>query len=518
VSRRGAVLEGFQAPRPLEFEYLQRNAEMLQSEKMQNRQLEHRRAADDANAREAAKKETLEKIKNLDHIGNSTVDIATDNAIASVQSNAERMLGSGASVNEVKAYIQREVPAITNGHTIAKNYSDQMRKGAIEMAKIYGGDPEKLYQMSMQKAVPEWFDADENGTLKYKPMIDPNKNYLAEMEKMENLPNWVPESNDLIEHVSKLPKDELTSNVVVRDKGFAHIDKQTEEVNALYKPIYDKKGQLVGKEVVVDASGAMPEAQFDIFLQNPKAKAQFAREYLPIRRAENEEMKRLGLGELSPEADKLLQRQVAAKLAQSGISGLKSKSEVQDITPKPTNVSVRNYGSGGASGVDIREMYGSIHRRLFNPGEDEMMIRVNEKSIGVPMNELESDQKDAILDAVNKGRTEGTAYNIENIFIAKDGNDIVVVDKSKYVPTESGEINKDAKITTLSKTGTDIKAQTGVKPKQAVVERDKGAKPAAPAKASGTIRFRGPDGKMYEGTQETIDKMNKAKVKYTIIN
>jgi hypothetical protein len=193
--------------------------------------------------RRAAAKKRVDDIANLDHIGNSTVDIATDNAMQEVKNRAYQMADAGFSDSQIQSYLSQSLPPIANGHTVAKNYSDQMRKQAVETAKLYGGDPEKLYQTSMQKAVPDWLESDENGTLSYKKMIDPNKDYISEMTSFKNLPSWVGQSDALISHVSKLPKEETTSNVIKRDKGFAHIDKQTEETNSLFEETYDTKGQ-----------------------------------------------------------------------------------------------------------------------------------------------------------------------------------------------------------------------------------------------------------------------------------
>jgi len=415
MSRRGAVLEGWQPPKPMEFEYAQRQAEMAQDERLFNADQRRRGAAQ----QRTASQEAIDKVKDLDHIGNSTVDIATDNALSSIRQNATKMADAQVPINEINAYIQREVPIVANGHTIAKNYSDQMKLQSIELAKLYGGDPQKLYQQSMQKAVPDWIEADETGNLKYRPMIDPNKNYLAEMESLDNLPSWVPESDALIEFVSKLPKDETTSNVVVRDKGFAHIDKQSEETNTFFEPTYDAKNQLTGKKIKLDENGVLPDRQFKIFMSDPKSKAQFAREYLPIKKAQQEEYDRMGLGPMSKEADLLLQKQVATKIVDGDISGLKSKSKVQDITPKPTVIKNYNGGSGGNKPeVTIRDMYDRIHKRVYNPEEGEPMILANGKSVGVPMNELESDEINAILDEVNKNRAADEKYNSEEVFIA----------------------------------------------------------------------------------------------------
>lgn len=420
----------------------------------QSNQLNYQRERDGLMAKQykaaqdkALSAKAIGDIAKLDHIGNSTVDLTTDNALNGVTLKSLEMQAAGVPYSEIQAYIAQAVPPIVNGHTVAQNYSNQFKKQAIETAKEFGGDQEKLYQIAMEKAVPDWVEAGANGVVKYRSMIDPNKNYMGDMTSDDNLPLWTSKGDDLIKHVSGLPKDLITQNKIVRDKGFAHIDKNTEEVNSLWEGNYDGKN-LIGKKLKVDEKGLIPESSMGLFLSNPKAKKDFAHEYAPIKAAKLKQMKEFGLGDtLSPEVEDYLKRELATKMINSTISsGLKSTNEIQDITPKPAAVTKNSFNIGN-NNVPVRKLYQDAKTAAVTAGEKGFY--------GAPLSEQHPEVKKIARQLAEEalGKTD---LKDNKIYLRWENDQLWVMDASK--PKVDGELPSNAYLAPLPEDVVDLGA------------------------------------------------------------
>jgi len=375
MSRRPAVFQDGSIGKPIgEFIGAASNAINQRREEadIESRDRNARLNYDKDKAEDDARDKTIEGIKGGGHIGIVNPDLHNDNELYKLQQEAYKLAELKVPNAQLQAYIAQRLKPINDGYTALKAFDEQAKLQSKELATAYGGDATKAYEMIMKENQKDVFDFDEAGNIKgYKGIIVPSGDHAASLTSIDKLPEWVGSSDALVKHVSTLPKNSTTQNRIVRDKGFAHIDKNTEETTALFEEDYDAKGNLVGKKVKVDENGAMPPEQFEIFKQDPKAYAQFARLYKPTKEAEMKRFQEFGmLGEegLSPEADDLMQRRLAAKITGSGISGLKSTSEIQDITPKPANVTNINNGKqdNGPMGNDFESISTSDNRNGVN--------------------------------------------------------------------------------------------------------------------------------------------------------
>jgi hypothetical protein len=130
MSRRGAVLEGWQAPRPMTFEGLERTGEIAAQQGMHNASLKQR----DAHNKQAQGQDLLGSLK-AEESGLTVPDNISQSEINRLKEETTKRLAAGESPMSVQMWLQPEVAKLHQAYVYAKNQKDVVDKTLPEIAK-----------------------------------------------------------------------------------------------------------------------------------------------------------------------------------------------------------------------------------------------------------------------------------------------------------------------------------------------------------------------------------------------
>lgn len=469
MSRRGSILQdygGHFQPMPLDSQLAA--ASYYQRDKEMNAQLNERKQQ--RKDKEAA--ELIGDIK-IGHIGDNTIDVMTDKQLQVLQGKLMDMHMKGASTTDLQLYAQRELPKISNGHTIAKNKYDQIKSGLTELGKDYTtGDFAKARELAVKPMLQDVLEFDENGNaIGYKETsIIPEKNYVTPLLEDNNLSQWYRPSGGLEKHIKDLPTTKIGESKKVRNKKGVEIDNSWEGYGSVFsRLVTDENGATVGQEIkyenvplgknqdgTVNNVKVLPQAEFDVLTGTPTAKADFNLKF-------NKAMVDAGVdpSQIDPRAKGVLKRQFAYDwLNQTKIDGSSFIPKQAEKQPLPPRVSVK-INSGKDVEVDINDLYSRIGKKIDD--------NIDKGFDATRFSSLTNDEQ-----AIVKQAVENAGYELDegggNIYLSKDGDNYKVykAQDGKPLPKEGNN-----EIATLSFEGTNTKVQPGVKEKREVVEQGK---------------------------------------------
>jgi hypothetical protein len=472
---------------------------------------------------EAAKLKYLDGFK-VDSTGVNTVDTYNLAELEKMKTQLSDAFKNGATISQVAPYASGRMSNITRGYTIAKNHEANIDKKLQELAKEYpSADLGAAKSHMNNEMLKDIFDYDENGQVKsYKdPSTIPlEKAYGANLENEDNLHLWNKPSGELIKHVEGLPRAAYQENEYVDKKGFKHGYNASGELSGLQEHVRGANNDITGikykTEKVKWGSNeieVMPKEQFDVAISNAskKAKADFYVATNPeIEKASYMKMQAVGQPLTTEEKDVIRRKMALEMFSGGGYDKSTFKKAEKEGVPKPPVTNIHNHMGGNQA--PVREMYTPVYNKVSNP--ETPSITINGKAIGTPLSELDSDEAEAMVNEARKA-TGNNDLTSDKLFLkAENGKLKIYSIEDRPLPTTTAEAKgwqMPNPIVTISPQGVDIKAQPTAKGKNTVIARGE----KEPTK-TGTIRFVGPDGKTYEGTQDTIDKMTKAGVKFTI--
>jgi len=463
MSRRGAILQDYGGrfePQPQDAQlaaasYYQRDKELSAQLGQQKKQNADKEAAN-----------LIGDIK-LDHIGDNTIDLMTDKQLQGLQDKLMDMHLKGASNTDLQLYAQRELPKISNGHTVAKNKYEQIKSGLTELGKDYkSADLTKARELAVRPMIEDVVEFDDKGNaIGYKDAsLIPEKNYLEGLMNDDNIGQWYKPSGVFTEEIKKLPLTPIAGGSVKRDSRGKLVDQTYIGHASIFdQPVVDKEtGKLTGQELkfeevslgknedgTITTVRAMPIEQFNLALPSNESKIEFRLKF-------NDEMRRQGIDpkSLDPRAKDLLQRKYMYDLFKStnihGSSFLQKDIEKQPLPPR-VNVNVGK--GGGDNTAQIRDVYNELQNKQE---EGEKTFGSGYK--GIPLNELSPTAQGIVIEYANKLTNDDLTQS--DIFVKKDSGG-----KFNIVKSPSGEI-----IAPMDFTDINIKAQPGVKEKREVVE------------------------------------------------
>lgn len=480
MSRRGAILQDYGG----RFEPMPQDAQLAaahyyQQDQQFRSQLKERQ-------KEKSDREAADLIKGIgiDHIGDNTIDLLTDKQIQGVQDKLLDMHMKGATTTDLMLYAQRELPKISNGHTIAKNKYNQIKSGVIELGKDYPtGNLEQARSMSTKEMLKDVLNFDENGNATgYKdPSIIPEKNYVTPLVSDENISQWYTPSGALETHIKSLPLTKIGESKKVRDARGREIDNIWEGQGSVFSKLKVDPitGATIGQEIksetipigknpdgTINNAVVLPQDEFNVLTGTPQAKADFS-----IKFSNHLKDLKIDPKSLDPRAKDILQRQFAHDwLSSTGIEGSSFITKQADKQPLPPRVSVKiNNGANSVDAIDVYTPTKVIVDEHFN-NKDNYKPIVTDNGIevygAVPVNSLDDKYQEAIL-AIAKSKDK-EVESIGDIFLKKtDDGGIGVIKKAD-----------NSLITTMTETGANIQANTplGQKAKQEAVNKAKGNK------------------------------------------
>ena len=461
MSRRGSVLEGIEF-KGMDFEsHFEALRMAKQDRQFKEQQQEKKKTNSDTDANKI-----IGDVK-LDHIGDNTIDLMTDKQLQGLQNKLMDMHLNGASNKDIQLYAKRELPKISNGHTVAKNKYEQIKSGLTELGKDYkSADLTKARELAVRPMIEDVVEFDDKGNaIGYKDAsLIPEKNYLEGLMNDDNIGQWYKPSGVFTEEIKKLPLTPIAGGSVKRDARGKLVDQTyTGHASIFDQPVVDKEtGKLTGQELkfeevslgknedgTITTVRAMPIEQFNLALPSNESKIEFRLKF-------NDEMRRQGIDPkgLDPRAKDLLQRKYMYDLFKStnihGSSFLQKDIEKQPLPPR-VNVNVGK--GGGDNAAQIRDVYNELQNKQV---EGEKIFGSGYK--GIPLNELSPTAQGIVIEYANKLTNDDLTQS--DIFVKKDSGG-----KFNIVKSPSGEI-----IAPMDFTDINIKAQPGVKEKREVVE------------------------------------------------
>jgi len=484
LSRRGAILENTHFD-PLTFEYQNRGVEQDLQRQHLAQQLAIHKDAQKAAAKAASQKESNDFISKigLEDVGNNSVDILTHNQLDKVKTELMDMQAKGADIQAIRIAAQNKLPAIVNGHTIAKNKLAEINKGLIEKGKDYPtGDLQRAKEFAVTAMLKDILNLDPKGnTIGYKdPSVVPERNYLSPLTEPENIDVWYPKGEQAwVKNVTDtrglVPIDGKTKTI--NSKGGYEMNQVKGHISIYDKPVLDEDGKVKGIELDTepihlgrDKNGepiiaeAMPKEKFQVWRGSGAAALEWDRKFNTHLQED------LGINpkSLDPQSFDAYQRIYAADVAkQTNLHGSRV-----DVFPEVKANPIKNITNIRlGKDVPVIDSYTAIKNAAvahfdaakFNP----MISQKDGKPIigGVPANSFNQTEKDVIMAEAKSSDSE--IKSIDDVYVKMYGNDVAIVRSADDKP-----------LTILTPIGSNLEANKalGIKSKQkAVKEAEKGA-------------------------------------------
>lgn len=485
MSRRGSVLENFNidAMNP------QTGLEAARAT-VQNRELDMRAQQHKADQKAIAKKDATDFIGGLkiDDIGDNTIDILTHKQLEKLQGDLMDMQAKGADVITIKTEAYRRLPAIANGHTIAKNKYDQIKTGLADLNKDYPtGDLGKARELAMKPMLQDVLNFDDKGQpTGYKdPSLIPERNYLADVDNEQNLGKWYKPSGALNNAIKAYPNPVIGESKKVRDKngkekdvawdghGSMWVTPDTDPETGVTKGLKYKAEKVplgVNPDGTTAYVDAMPKDEFNLLMPTKTAKADFTLMF-------NKHLTDNGIDPqtLDPRAKDVAQREFALQwMKKTNIDGSSFIPKQVAKEPLPPRISVKV--NTGAKEVPVIDVYSTIYQKATEHLDQDKYkpVDINGKSVmGVlQANILDDNEQAVVLEKARKASKGDANIGIEDIYVQKFPDGLWIM---------RAEDNKP--LTKLTPTGTNVSANTplGVKSKQEAVKDAKTKEANTPA-------------------------------------
>jgi len=496
MSRRGAILQDYGGrfePQPQD---AQRDAaQYYQRDKEQANQMQQQKERD----KQKQQGDATDFIGglNVPHVGDNTIDLYNDAQIQKLQGELNGMQAKGASLQDIKLKAMQELPKISQGYTVAKNGYGQITEGLKDLTKDYpSGDMQTARSLAGRELIKDIFEYDENGNIKgYKDpsLIPQGKNYLESLTTSDKLPQWYRKSGAFQSEIKKLPLIPIKGGTTRTDSRGKRIKQTyTGHGSVFDEPILNDKGEQTGWDLKAESvplgrnedgsliiEKVMPKEQFELAMATPSARADFNIDF-------NESLNQQGINpdQIDPRAKDVLQRKFAYDFfSNTGIHG-SSFLPVDEVKEAPIKNITNITNKSGGSTTNINDVYSGIVAATENRNND---INFSDGNKATRMNSLNIDAQKVIFDYIGDKDLDE-----RNTFLRNNNGNIEVyrVDEE----TEQPIIDNKHLVATFPKVGTNLKVQSDVKAKKAVVAEGENKR-----KAKVQSR-KGQDGKTYTST------------------
>ncbi len=399
-----------------------------------------------------------------------------DNTLAEAMSLIEK----GASESEIMTSIQPKLATISKYDAVSQKYAADKKAILAELGKQKGIDINKVSEVMDEMA---FYDIDPTtGERKEKEdylSINPSGQYWADLALREG---DVYSSEGFDEFADKAQKtSSLQSVKTVDEKGKTVFGKAEIEGQGYLVPEYDGKDfkDLVPKYTIATDAGNehIKEWQTDNgavaapirLLDEDVFKSLQPKQLAYVRQEARKYAKEQGMKLDSQQVENLAKAIAYDELNSPTRKSKKTKfiSEQREAKAPTTNVSVK-VGGKGTGDVTINDVFSTIDAVVEAD-------RAKGKK-ATRMNALDLESKNVVLDLINKGKAADKMFTgDEDVILHKDNKGVLKVYKAELVdednPAKGFVINESTEIGGLTPKGVNLKAQTSVKPKQAVVEK-----------------------------------------------
>lgn len=370
------------------------------------------------------------------------------------------MMALGPKVNKIAEYASK-----------AKFINQDLKAKLQQIPQNAGYDKQALENETLKTAF-----LDENGKLKDISTIDPQIDYLG--QTISSKPELVTNDAGIDEFVKHSPKYVDTKDITTYTPSGAMTKKKVKVTSPDWLiPDVDQRGGVTGLTPRYQTALENGEPVMHNFTDE-KGKSVSA----PVRLldeglfnsilSQNHGIADWVRGQVKRANPQIDMNSAQAKNAARAIlydelkrrkSGGMEDVEVQN---KPSTYEIKNYlgiGGGGASGLNVNDLYDRIESKINKDISNDVPT--------TRFNALDSDEQSVVMDAVNKVASK-QGLDVSNLFLASKDGKIAV-----YKTGDNGERHTTAEnlITTLPKTGVNLKAQPGVKEKRAVIQQGKEA-------------------------------------------
>jgi len=474
MSRRGSVFQDGGIGQPLDYRIAAHaNAQDKElayrgeQERLQRKQAERDSAIADIN-----------KVK-VDDSGINPVDKFKNQAVPALQTEAFRRLQAGENPLAVRSWINSEAAKLGTAYTQAKNSKAMIDNNLQSISKDYeGGDIGKLKSLAYNDLSNDVLELDENGNyvgVKDTTIIPQDKNYTSPYIEPQGLGKWYNASGKLKQYAEDLKLNDLKDSDVYDDKGRRTKHGYSAKSNFLSRPIKDPKtGDIIGMETAydeVDDGGGnklkvLPEIQEREILSDPRRAAELNQ----IVATEIAEIESATGKEIDPKQAHLLMRNRLYQIMDEHKTHTFNTNDEVRI-PKPPVTKIYN-SNNTPQPPTVRQMYKGIVGKVTNP--DTPSIKIGGAYLGMPMNELESDEAEAIVNEVKKAKGI-TDVDTDDWFVRHENGKLKVYafDGDHPKPTTAAEAKSfelPPALITISGEGVDVKSQVRAKDKVEVVK------------------------------------------------
>jgi len=410
-----------------------------------NRLAENRRQFDAQNkqAKQKAGKDSLDFIDGLkvDHIGDTAVDLFNDAQIVALKNELVDMQLKGASAQDVKITAMQKLPKIAQGYTIAKDEYGKITEAQKNLLKDYPeGNAEAARNIMGKGMLDNIAEYNPDGTIKgYKDpsLINTNQNYSEKLFDPEEMDAWYPNTTDAL--VANIQKTRgltpIEGQLKQINKRGGYTDKKYKgNVSIYHKPTVDDENKVtaIGLDSETVSLGAnedgtpnviqvMPKEKYEVFRGDGKSAMQFDRAV--YKHIKND----LGINpkSLDPQALDTYSRNYALNfLEESKLHGGSYNQfdvEKQDPVKNITNNNIR---VGGAKEVPVMDIVTPV-REYMDAGGFKKGLE------GVAQLNIFNNEVTAPIVAEVKSRFPDSGVTADNIYYAKEGNDIWVMKADK---------------------------------------------------------------------------------------
>jgi len=479
MSRRGLVLEGYQAPSGSKEVDPMAGQRLVAEERMHNKTLEAQKEKKSLGDTNKAF-EYIDKNYNpsTDKENSNVIQQKADEEMAAIKNEAFQYLkqNPNASQFEIAQMFGDRAFKVNQLYTKGRAFQENANKAATEIAKMDAGiNPA---QLSIEAQKQAFLDPQTGKVRDDISFVDPNdygkymdeaiKNSTMKVTSTEGLKNHI-YNKDAIKTDTLDVAHQDSKKGLVREKVVIKIPQDYElEKNDKGFNVLDKEGRysVVPKsETLPDGSKILDESVFNNLPRSYKERA-WGEAQIGIKAYNMANGTNISMD--SNEADKIARKFAYADMAKLWNNGGVERVVKKVEQPAP-RITINNGGKGGDSDVKIRNVYKEIDGK-FNENKG----RFGE-DYKIPLSELSATAQGVIIKYANE--LTGGNRTQSDMYVQKDN-----LGKYNIVDLESGKA-----IAPIDFTDVNIKVQPGVKEKREVVSQgNKNEQPDKPQKTSYT--------------------------------
>jgi len=352
--------------------------------------------------------------------------------------------------------LKNEMAELMNWHSLAKTDLGNAKAQQLEINKnLPNADLNKVTKIFSDQIQNNYAQQDPRTgqwSRKSSNLIKQGVNYSEPFENPEILGSVTNDSSPLKDYFGKIVYNDAGDKSSTNKKGVVNNNAWTAKVSKFTEIGDDEKGNLkaitkfVPMQIGFQKDGVTPqiikgatdEMVKEVMQGKPSVKAAALMEFSNWKQSK-------GIQNASPSANEVYFKNYLYEAFDNNLDH-----QVKTATAQATPKTVNNFNLGG-SGVKFNDIAKQLNESLFKSGSP------------TPMTQLPSEAREYFTNSINQGREY--KLDLDQLGVVKGEDNkyrVVEIDKKTGAATVKG---------VFSETGTNLKANTGAKPKQAVLNQ-----------------------------------------------